>query len=88
MGLKLIKTESYGIVYGHPIIAFEQNGHQFRPDGTLIDWNSIDKAEEVAIEANLDTAQEAINKARSARSEAIKAGLARKKREAANSLTG
>lgn len=37
MGLKLDKHRGYGIVYGHTTVAYEQDGLQFRPDGTLYD---------------------------------------------------
>ena len=33
--MKLDRKESYGTVYGHTEIAYEQAGHQFRPDGSL-----------------------------------------------------
>lgn len=35
MGLKFDKTKEHGIVYGHPGIAYEQDGHQFGFDGEL-----------------------------------------------------
>lgn len=33
--MKFDKTEPYGVVYGHTEIAYEQDGKQFRPDGSL-----------------------------------------------------
>ena len=35
MGLKIDKSRNYGTVVGHPDIAYEQDGHHFRHDGTL-----------------------------------------------------
>lgn len=32
---KFDKHRPHGVVYGHTAIAFEQDGKQFRPDGTL-----------------------------------------------------
>lgn len=79
--MKLRKDESYGIVYGHPVIAYEQNGRQFGPDLQAIDWDTIKVAEDAEAVKDLEAAQASIDKVKISRSEAIKAGLARRREQ-------
>jgi len=67
----------HGTVYGSSEIAWEQDGQQFRPDGSMIDWDEVkaEKADEIT--QGMDEAAKALEKAR--RSQAIKEGIARKR---------
>lgn len=77
--MKLRKDESYGIVYGHPVIAYEQNGRQFGPDLEAIDWEQIKVETDSNAVDDLEAASAALARVKQSRSEAIKAGLARKR---------
>jgi len=75
----LRKDRPYGIVYGSPYVAFEQDGHQFGPDLQSIDQEAVKIAADQAAVDSLEVATSAIEKVRLSRSEAIKAGIARKR---------
>ena len=77
--MNLRRDRPYGIVYSHPDIAFEQDGNHFRPDGTLYDLEAATIKDDQDTVEHLDTAKEALDHVRQKRSEAIKAGLARRK---------
>ena len=80
--MKFNRTMDYGTVYGHPDVAYEQFGHYFRPDGSEVDLDGVNLAREQDSVEQLDAAVNAIDLVRQKRSEAIKAGLARRKAQA------
>ena len=86
--MRLNKSKPYGIVYGHSVIAFEQDGQQFGPQGESIDWNALQADVEEHTQTSLDRASAAIDKAKLTRSEAIKAGIARARRQAEQPVDG
>lgn len=77
--MKLNKTQDYGTVYGHPDVAFEQAGHYFGPTGEEVDLDKLDLAREQDSVDKLEDAVQSIDAVRQKRSDAIKAGLARKR---------
>jgi hypothetical protein len=77
--MRFNRTMEYGTIYGHPDVAFEQLGHYFRPDGTEVDLDQVNLNREQDSVSHLDAAIQSIDTVRQKRSDAIKAGIARKR---------
>jgi len=76
---KFDRHRPHGTVYGVSEARWEQDGEQFRPDGTWIDFEAQKAQATDEVTEGMDAAQKALDKAR--RSQAIKEGI-RKAKEA------
>ena len=79
MNQKFNPNRPHGTVYGHSEISHEQDGQLFRADGSMIDKEQLQLDENLLIVRELDKASNAITNVKQSRSDAIKAGLARKR---------